>query len=90
MRQVFVGAVLTIAGIAAFIEAHSHPPEVESRCRRGGEVCPLEEFIHVHVGLSQTAYDLLRISAWALIIIGALLVLTGLIRYWGAQTRREG
>ena len=83
MRQVFVGAVLTIAGIAAFIEAHSHPPEVESRCRRGGEVCPLEEFIHVHVGLSQTAYDLLRIGAWALMIIGGLLVITGLIRYWG-------
>jgi len=82
MRRAFIGAALLIAGIAAFIEAHSHPPELESRCRGGGEVCPLEDFIHVHVGLSQTAYDLLRIGAWALMIVGGLLVITGLIRYW--------
>ena len=83
MRQAFIGAALLIGGIAAFIEAHSHPPELESRCRTGGEACPLEDFIHVHAGLSQTAYDLLRIGAWALMIIGGLLVITGLIRYWG-------
>jgi hypothetical protein len=83
MRQVFGGAALAIAGIAAFIEAHSHPPEVESRCRGGGQACPLEDLVHVHVGLSPTAYDLLRIGAWALILIGGLLVITGLIRYWG-------
>jgi hypothetical protein len=87
MRQVFLGAALVIAGIAAFIEAHSHPPELESRCRTGGYACPLEDFTQVHVGLSQTAYDLLRIGAWALMIIGGLLVITGLMRYWGAQRR---
>src|SRR5690349_15513158 len=66
VRQVFGGAVLVIAGIAAFIEAHSHPPQLESRCRGGGKACPLEDFTSVHTGLSQTAYDLLRIGAWAL------------------------
>ena len=39
-------------------------------------------------GLTQTPYDLLRIGAWALVIVGALFVVTGLIRYWGAQARR--
>jgi hypothetical protein len=38
-------------------------------------------------GLSQTAYDLLRIGAWALVIVGGLLVVTGRIRYW--ETRRR-
>ena len=82
MRQIFGGAVLIIAGIAAFIEAHSHPPELESRCSTGGKACLLEDFVNVQIGLSQTAYDLLRIGAWALMILGGLLVLTGLIRYW--------
>jgi hypothetical protein len=57
MRQGFAGAVLLVAGIAAFIEAHSHPAELESRCRKGGTACPLEDFMNVHIGLSQTAYD---------------------------------
>jgi hypothetical protein len=39
-------------------------------------------------GLSPTAYDLLRVGAWALVIVGGLLVVTGVIRYWASQTRR--
>ena len=81
MRQIFSGAVLVIAGIAAFIEAHSHRPGFEGlteirRARlesRGA--APTS-------GLSPTAYDLLHIGAWALVILGGLLVITGLIRYW--------
>jgi hypothetical protein len=38
--------------------------------------------------LPQTAYDLLRIAAWALVIIGGLLVVTGLISYWRTQGRQ--
>ena len=38
-------------------------------------------------GLSHTAYDLLRIGAWALVIFGAVLVVTGLIRCWTSQAR---
>jgi hypothetical protein len=74
MRQVFAGAVLVVAGIAAFIEAHTHRP-VEATWGPGKE------------GLSQTAYDLLRIGAWALVIFGALIVVTGLIRYWRQPSR---
>jgi hypothetical protein len=37
--------------------------------------------------LSHSAYDLLRIGAWALVIIGALLVVMGLTRYWRAQAQ---
>jgi len=89
MRQVFVGAALVIAGIAAFIEASSHPPELRDRCSTGGKACLTEDFSEVHIGLSNTAYDLLRIGAWALVIVGVLLVITGLIGYWGAQSGRR-
>ena|SRR6059058_1845084 len=57
MRQVFGGAVLVIAGIAAFIEASSHHPVAafgaDVRCE-SGEAC------HSAHGLSETAYDLIR------------------------------
>jgi hypothetical protein len=84
MWKVFAGAALLVAGIAAFIEAHSHRP--------GSGLTAHEELSkeraeslghHFHLpGLSQTAYDLLRIGAWALVIVGALLVVVGLIGYW--------
>jgi uncharacterized membrane protein HdeD (DUF308 family) len=91
MWRVYGGAIMVIAGIAAFIEAHSHHPIA-------GRIAPTTEdtralqalqehegitFAPVgHHGLSNTAYDLLRIGAWALVILGALTVLLGLIRYW--------
>lgn len=71
MWQVYGGALLVIAGIAAFIEAHSH----RTRPASFGEGTE---------GLSQTAYDLLRIGGWALVILGALTIILGLIRYWRA------
>ena len=43
---------------------------------------------HPASGLSQTAYDLLRVGAWALVIVGGLLVIVGLIRV--AQARGPG
>jgi hypothetical protein len=78
MRQVLGGAVLVIAGIAAFIEAHSHRPMDVT-----GEGSAEAEALHQPIpkmGLSETAYDLLRIGAWALVIVGGLLVVMGLIR----------
>ena len=75
MRQVFGGAVLVSAGIAAFIEAHTykpHRPEIE----------PLST-----APLSRDAYDLLRIAGWALVVFGAVIIVTGLIRYWAEQTQ---
>lgn len=76
MREILAGTVLVVAGIAAFIEAGRHHPSAcgpRERCLTGpGEPSHL----------STTAYDLLRIGGWALVILGALLVVTGLIRYW--------
>jgi hypothetical protein len=75
MRQVFGGAILASAGIAAFIEAHTykpHRPEIE----------PLSS-----APLSRAAYDLIRIAGWMLVIFGAVIIITGLIRYWAQQTQ---
>jgi hypothetical protein len=77
MWRIYGGAVLVITGIAAFIEASSHAPGV--RCARsGGDECGRS----IHVGLSQTAYDLLRIGACALVILGAVTIIVGLVRLW--------
>jgi hypothetical protein len=38
--------------------------------------------------LTETPYDVVSGVAWALMILGALLVVTSLIRYWGSRTRR--
>jgi uncharacterized membrane protein HdeD (DUF308 family) len=77
--RVYGGALIVIVGIAAFIEACSHRPVAavtfgfwDSRYDKPPS------------GLSQTVYDLLRIGAWALVILGALTVILGLIRYWRA------
>jgi hypothetical protein len=83
MWRIFTGAVLVVAGIAAFIEAHRHQPVIavsEVRAARmtlRGETPP-------ESGLSHTAYDLLRIGGWALVIFGGALLVMGLIRYWRA------
>jgi hypothetical protein len=79
----FLGATLAVAGIAGFIEASANIPGREcpgSRIRCfSGQTVP--------AGLSFTAYDLLRIASWALVIFGALLVLTGLMRLWHTEAR---
>lgn len=85
MRQIFGGAILVIAGIAAFIEAHSHHKAAYRATEDAfGGATSVE---HAAGGLSQTAYDLLRIGAWALVILGALTVIVGLIRYWQGPSR---
>jgi hypothetical protein len=87
MWRVFGGAALVVAGIAAFIEAHTHRPESNYLCPEGHEPCIIGEGqrVHLHLatrGLSQTPYDLLRIGAWALMIVGALLIVVGLMDHW--------
>ena len=89
MWRIFIGAALIVAGIAAFIEVHSHAPSYEDVCRQAnGEPCPnivapsQHHFSVLESGhLSQTPHDLLRIGAWALVIFGGLLVIVGLIAY---------
>jgi hypothetical protein len=73
MFRVYAGAIPIIAGIAGFIEADRHRPVAPHRPEIG--------LILPASGLSPTAYDLLRVGASALVIIGVLTVILGLIRY---------
>lgn len=78
-----------VAGVAAFIEVHSHQPipasgpitreplEIRELAQQG-----ISAAARPASGLSPTAYDLLRISGWALLILGAVTVVLGLVRYW--------
>jgi hypothetical protein len=90
MWRTYGGALMVIAGIAALIEAHSHHPvaAVPPTHLRPGVALALERPVvsagEPASGLSPTAYDLLHIGAWALVILGGLTVLLGLIRYWRA------
>jgi hypothetical protein len=81
-----LGAVALIGGVAARIEAGSHAPKTMAICPATESACVNAKTIHV--GLSHTAYDLLRIGSYALLIVGVLLVLTGLIAYWAQQRLR--
>ena len=78
MWRVYAGAIMVIGGIAAFIEAHRHIP-VPARQPEIGLITPAS-------GLSDTAYDLLRLGGWALVILGAVSVVLGLIRYAATYT----
>jgi hypothetical protein len=89
MWRVYGGAIAVIAGIAAFIEAHSNHPVAAYTPAPRSALQAREELAGIIArgatpasGLSPTAYDLLRIGAWALVILGALTVVLGLIRYW--------
>jgi hypothetical protein len=82
MRQIVGAAALVAAGIAAFIEAHSHRPTTHYVCPNGSEECKDANLFAHHHGFSQATYDLLRIGAWSLVIVGGLLVVIGLIGYW--------
>lgn len=93
MWRIYGGAVAVIAGIAAFTAAHSHQPIAASRplATSAAEALQLERAgislaARPASGLSPTAYDLLRIGGWALLILGAITVVLGLVRYW-AQAR---
>ena len=81
------GAVLMIGGIAAFIAAQSPRPITHYVCPSGSEDCKDVKLFAHHHGLSHTAYDVLGIGAWALIIGGALLVIVRLIGYWARVKR---
>jgi uncharacterized membrane protein HdeD (DUF308 family) len=80
MWRVYGGAVAVVAGIAALIEAHSHSPFSQ----RNPQFRTFEERFGMPPPgghLTQTQYDLLRIGGWALVVLGALTVVLGLIGY---------
>jgi len=73
MWRICGGAIMVVGGVAAFIEAHRHIP-VPAQRPEIGLITPAS-------GLSPTAYDLVRLGGWALVIFGAVVVVLGLIRY---------
>lgn len=88
MFRIFGGAILLVAGIAAFIEAHRHIPVPATTLSASPARALRDEQLGITPqpasGLSPAAYDLLHIGAYALVIFGALLILVGLISHWGA------
>lgn len=72
---VTVGAVLLIAAVVGFIVVPEHAPQFVC----GGFGNP--ELGGQCAGWSRTTYDVARIATWALLVVGALVVVTGLIRY---------
>jgi len=91
--RLYVGALLVVGGIAAFIEAHSNHPVAATE---GGYTSARQALRIGHrtyfsgspaKGLSPTDYDLLRIGAWALLVLGVLTMVLGLLRLWDIPKR---
>lgn len=79
-----VGALMLIGAVAGFIIVPEYKPVPAGTPFdfRGYTLTS-----QVAIGLSQTAYDALRITTWALVIVGVIVVLVGVIRYWRASGR---
>jgi hypothetical protein len=78
MWRLCSGAALFLAGVSAFIVDYRNRPLPAFR--------PIDHGTQVELttGLSPTAYDLVHVAGWALIIGGVLLMIMGLIRYSAA------
>jgi hypothetical protein len=75
MIRALLGALLVACGIAAQIVAGRHMPQSSAVVIPGGG----SSGVFVHTGWSQTAYDLVRIGGWALLVFGAVIVLFALV-----------
>ncbi len=73
MGMVVGGWLLIVAGFVAGAVARRHHPMDATHH-------------HLASGLSHTGYDVLVIGAWAMIILGLLMAIMGLVRYWAIQT----
>jgi hypothetical protein len=92
-----VGAVVLIAAVVGFVVIPEHkpgwkyvPPIWYDHVRYGVNSCEpngpgIPSCPKVAIWPSRPVYDTLRIATWALLIVGALAVALGLIRY----ARRE-
>ena len=89
MWRVFVGAALLAAGIVALIEAHSHRPPNSllgtpaphdlAKSFGGSHVLGTLTLYRSGSEWSRTAYDFAHIGGAVLIVVGALLMIVGLI-----------
>jgi hypothetical protein len=73
-----VGAGLFLGGVSAFIADYRNRPLPAFQSYDHGTHVSLVS------GLTPTAYDLIHVAGWALIIAGVLLMIMGLIRYSAA------
>jgi hypothetical protein len=78
-----LGVLLLIAAVVGFVIVPEHVPMDEQLGQCGGPLtlpypgpCRI-----VHYGFSQTLYDAVKIATWAALIVGAVLVALGLIRF---------
>ncbi len=79
MLLIFGAGFWMVTGIVALVEANRYRP------LPGGYFL---SSVGAPSRLSETAYDLLRIGGWALIVVGGLLALVGLIRFYAAHINR--
>ena len=77
--------VLSIAGVAGMVVVPEHAPSLSSPSSIPipGTTNTVNGFGLPTVvgGWSQTVYDIARVGTWALLIVGAILVVMGLIKY---------
>lgn len=94
MKTALVGALLIVGGIASQIIAARHlpgtkfiptNPATDAVCAPGITSCA--DGHYAAVGLSTTIYDAVRISGWALIVFGAVIVAFALVREFGRGGR---
>ena len=78
MWRLYAGAALFVAGVGAFIADYRNRPQPTLISFDN------ETQAHLVKGLSPTAYDLIHVAGWALIVAGVLLMIMGLIRYAAA------
>lgn len=85
-----LGAVLLIAGVAGLIIVPEHKPLDGSGQPSLAET--LNPFTEASGSTqwSQTLYDVLRIATWAVLIVGAITLVVGLITYARGSTERSG
>jgi hypothetical protein len=85
---VALGAVLLIAAVAGFIVVPEHSPGRVVLYECGDAFSGTRTCHRTLPGWSRTAYDVLRVTTWALAIIGVVFVAMGLIRYAQPEVQR--
>jgi hypothetical protein len=94
LAAVAVGAILLVAAVVGFVVLPEHKPGSMIVARSGPTLaltCASNsggipaDCVQVATGLSRTLYDVLRVTTWACLIVGALVVVIGLIGYARAR-----